>query len=60
MKCEDEFWIVDELRERTRIPESNPNNIHLSAVLQRSVEMERGEGLLPVRFKLLDSSLYLK
>jgi hypothetical protein len=45
MKCVDENWIVDELRERTRIPDSNPDNVQLSAVLQRSVEMERGDGL---------------
>ena len=46
LKCTDEMWIVDELRNRVR-PESD-TRIQLSDVLRRSEATERGDGLRPV------------
>lgn len=47
LPCNDERWLVDELRERSRPTKSR--NLQLSEVLRRSEVFERGEGLLPVR-----------
>lgn len=47
LPCNDETWLVDELRERRRPTEGR--NLQLSEVLRRSEIFEKGEGLLPVR-----------
>ena len=46
LPCNEENWLVDELRERRRPTEGS--NLQLSEVL-RSEVFEKGEGLLPVR-----------
>lgn len=47
LPCNEENWLVDELRERRRPTEGS--NLQLSEVLRRSEVFEKGEGLLPVR-----------
>lgn len=47
LPCNDEEWLVDELRARRRPTENG--NLQLSEVLRRSEAFERGDGLLPVR-----------
>ena len=51
LSCEDQRWIVDELRERKR-PDVKTTP-HLSDVLKNSQALELGEGLLPVSSKCL-------
>ena len=46
MECVDDTWIVDDLRNRPRVTPTP--NIQLSSILQKSAELERGDGLLPV------------
>lgn len=47
LPCNEDNWLVDELRERRRPTEGS--NLQLSEVLRRSEVFEKGEGLLPVR-----------
>lgn len=46
MECVNDTWIVDELKDRPRV--TPQENVQLSSVLQRSADLERGDGLLPV------------